>query len=79
LQERYGKFNIQFGMSSTPVLDGGVLYFQLIHGEGNPKTREACVWRWKERLVPRLESRRPSDAEAENEHSYAFRHSVSGR
>ena len=39
LQDRYGKFSIQFGMSSTPVLDEGVLYFQLIHGEGNPKTR----------------------------------------
>jgi outer membrane protein assembly factor BamB len=72
LQDRYGKFSIQFGMSSTPVLDEGVLYFQLIHGEGNPKTREACVVAldgasgkevWK--------ADRPSDAEAENEHSYA--------
>jgi outer membrane protein assembly factor BamB len=43
LQDRYGKFSIQFGMSSTPVLDNGVLYLQLIHGEGDPKTREACV------------------------------------
>ena len=60
------------GMSSTPVLDGGVLYLQLIHGEGDAKTREACVvaidgatgkqvWR----------ADRPSDAIAENEHSYA--------
>ncbi len=72
IQDRYGKFSIQFGMSSTPVLDEGVLYFQLIHGEGNPKTREACVVAldgasgkevWK--------ADRPSDAEAENEHSYA--------
>ena len=72
LQDRYGKFSIQFGMSSTPVLDDGVLYTQLIHGEGNPKTREACVVAidgatgqgiWK--------VDRPSDAEAENEHSYA--------
>ncbi|MDB5342574.1 MAG: outer rane biosis protein [Schlesneria sp.] len=72
LQDRYGKFSIQFGMSSSPVLDEGVLYFQLIHGEGNPKTREACVVAldgasgkevWK--------ADRPSDAEAENEHSYA--------
>ncbi|MFN9721478.1 MAG: PQQ-binding-like beta-propeller repeat protein [Planctomycetota bacterium] len=72
LQDRYGKFSIQFGMSSTPVLDSGVLYLQLIHGEGDPKTREAVVVAldgltgkevWK--------VDRPSDAEAENEHSYA--------
>ena len=33
LQDRYGPFTIQFGMASTPVLDGNSLYFQLIHGE----------------------------------------------
>ena len=33
LQERYGKFKIQFGMTATPVLHGGKLYVQLIHGE----------------------------------------------
>lgn len=32
VQERYGKFDIQFGMTSTPVLDGDNLYLQLIHG-----------------------------------------------
>jgi len=72
VQDRYGAFSIQFGMSSTPVLDEGVLYLQLIHGEGNPETREACVVAldgvtgnqiWK--------VDRPSDAEGENEHSYA--------
>ena len=36
LQERYGKFEIQFGLSSTPILDGDRLYFQLIHGKWNP-------------------------------------------
>jgi outer membrane protein assembly factor BamB len=72
LQDRYGKFNIAFGMTSTPVLGGGRLYLQLIHGEGNPETREACVvcidavtgdgiWRVG----------RPSDGRAECEHSYA--------
>jgi outer membrane protein assembly factor BamB len=72
LQERYGKFNIQFGMSSTPVLDDGVLYLQLIHGDGDPKTREACVVALDGATgnqVWRVD--RPSDAEAENEHSYA--------
>ena len=33
LQERYGKFEIQFGLSSTPVLHGDRLYLQLIHGK----------------------------------------------
>jgi outer membrane protein assembly factor BamB len=72
LQDRYGKFNIAFGMTSTPVLDGDRLYLQLIHGDGNAKTREAVVvcldtatgkeiWRQP----------RPSEAYAENEHSYA--------
>lgn len=72
LQERYGKFSIQFGMSSTPVLERGVLYLQLIHGEGNPKTREACVVALDSATgeeVWRVD--RPSDAEGENEHSYA--------
>ncbi len=32
LQERYGKFDIQFGMANTPVLDRGRLYHQLLHG-----------------------------------------------
>lgn len=72
LQDRYGKFSIQFGMSSTPILDGDRLYLQLIHGEGDAKTREAVVvaidkstgkgiWKYD----------RPSEAIAENEHSYA--------
>lgn len=72
VQDRYGKFSIQFGMSSTPVLDGGVLYLQLIHGEGDAKTREACVVAIDGatgKQVWRVD--RPSDAVAENEHSYA--------
>jgi outer membrane protein assembly factor BamB len=72
LQTRYGKFNIQFGMTSTPVIDGDVLYFQLIHGDGNPATREARVVAINKRTgaeIWRVE--RPSDGKAENEHSYA--------
>jgi len=30
--KRFGKLDIQFGMTSTPVLDGDALYLQLIHG-----------------------------------------------
>lgn len=72
VQDRYGKLNIQFGMTSTPLLHEGRLYLQLIHGDGDPKTREAVVvcldaasgkeiWRQS----------RPSDARDECEHSYA--------
>jgi len=32
VNERFGKLDIQFGMTSTPVLDGEFLYLQLIHG-----------------------------------------------
>lgn len=32
VQDRFGKFDIQFGMASTPVLDEGHLYMQLLHG-----------------------------------------------
>lgn len=32
MQAEYGRFRIQFGMSSTPVFHNGRLYFQFIHG-----------------------------------------------
>ncbi len=32
VNERFGKLDIQFGMTSTPVLEGDGLYLQLIHG-----------------------------------------------
>ena len=72
LQERYGKFKIAFGMTASPVLDGDRLYLQLIHGEGDPKTREAvvaCIEKQTGKEVWRAD--RPSDAIKECEHSYA--------
>ena len=72
LQERYGKFNIQFGMSSTPVLDGDRLYLQLIHGDGDPKTREALVLALDKASGKEIwKHSRASEAHSENEHSYA--------
>ncbi len=72
LQDRYGKFSIQFGMTSTPVLDGDRMYVQLIHGDGNAKTREAVVVCLDKTTGKEIWKRdRPSDAIAENEHSYA--------
>jgi outer membrane protein assembly factor BamB len=65
-QERFGKFSIQFGMHSTPVLDGDRLYLQLIHSAGAwvialNKATGATVWKVQ----------RKSDGVAECEHSYA--------
>jgi outer membrane protein assembly factor BamB len=65
-QERYGKFRIQFGMHTTPVLDGNRLYLQLIHSGGAwvialDKTTGKDVWKVE----------RKSDGVAECEHSYA--------
>ena len=66
LEEQYGKFQIQFGMSSSPVLHDGRLYLQLLHSGGahvialDSATGEE-VWHVTRR----------SDATAECEHSYA--------
>jgi outer membrane protein assembly factor BamB len=72
LQKRFGKFDIAFGMTSTPVLDKGRLYIQLIHGEGNPKTQEAkvvCLDGLSGSTIWAVG--RESDGRDENEHSYA--------
>lgn len=72
VQDRYGKLQIAFGMTSTPVLDRGVLYQQLIHGDGNAETREAVVIALDAatgREIWKVD--RPSDAHSENESSYA--------
>jgi len=65
LQDRYGAFNIQFGMTSTPVLDGDKLYVQLFHTGYHllvalDKRTGDEVWRhdWQ------------TDARAECEHAY---------
>jgi outer membrane protein assembly factor BamB len=66
LQDRYGKFKIQFGMHSTPLLDGDRLYLQLIHSGGGQvvaldKADGKEAWKVE----------RKSDGRAECEHSYA--------
>jgi outer membrane protein assembly factor BamB len=66
LQDRYGRFNIQFGMHSTPVLEGERLYLQLIHSGGAwvialDRATGKEVWK----------AARKSDGRAECEHSYA--------
>lgn len=72
LPERYGKFKIAFGMTSTPILDGDRIYLQLIHGEGDPETREATVAAIDKRTGAEIWTvQRSSDARKECEHSYA--------
>ncbi len=72
VQDRYGKLIIQFGMTSSPLLDGDRLYLQLIHGEGDPKTREAKIVCLDKATGKELwKAERPSEGYAENEHSYA--------
>lgn len=72
VQDRYGKLNIAFGLTSTPLLDQGVLYQQLIHGDRDASTQEARVFALEAATGRELWSvKRPSDAYEENEHSYA--------
>jgi outer membrane protein assembly factor BamB len=66
LQERYGRFKIQFGMHSTPLLYEDRLYLQLIHSGG---ARVAALEKATGKAVWSIE--RKSDGRAECEHSYA--------
>jgi outer membrane protein assembly factor BamB len=66
LAERYGRFNIAFGLSGTPVLDGDRLYVQLLHSDSNlivclDKSSGSEIWRHE----------RQSDAHGEPLHAYA--------
>jgi outer membrane protein assembly factor BamB len=65
-QDRYGKFKNQFGMHSTPLLDGDRLYMQFIHSGGAwviavDKATGKDGWKVE----------RKSDGTDECEHSYA--------
>ncbi len=72
LQDRYGKFDIQFGMTSTPVLDDDKLIFQLIHGKWNRDPQPAWVVAINKHDGKEIwKHLRESDAFAENVHSYA--------
>jgi outer membrane protein assembly factor BamB len=72
--ERFGKIDIQFGMTSTPALDGDALYLQLIHGpmKLDDQTRTGKVIRLDAatgRTVWAVD--RVTDAQFECKHSYA--------
>jgi outer membrane protein assembly factor BamB len=66
VQERYGKFKMQWGFHSTPLLDGDRLYLQLFHSGAHllialNKADGKEIWK----------AERKSDGRAENEQSYA--------
>lgn len=72
IDKSYGPLKIAFGMTSTPVLFGGRLYLQLIHGEGSAVTSEALVVALDAATgAPVWKSPRVTGAHSENEHSYA--------
>ena len=72
LQSRYGRLQLQYGYTSTPVLDQGRLYLQWIHGDRDAATREAKVICLDGATGAELwQQMRPSDAHDECEHSYA--------
>lgn len=72
LQKEYGTFEIQFGLTSTPVLDDGRLYLQLIHGKWSDEPSVgtvACLDAASGREI--WKHIRRTDGVAENKHSYA--------
>jgi len=72
LQERYGPFEIQFGMTSTPVLYEDRLFLQFIHGDYQGETKEASVIALDKQTGAEIwRQERITDASGENEHSYA--------
>ena len=73
MQQEYGEFEIQFGMTSTPILDDGKLYFQFIHGNMHNRettsTGKIVALNATDGTQIWLNERR-TDATAENKHSY---------
>jgi outer membrane protein assembly factor BamB len=72
LQDRYGRFDIQFGLASTPVLESGRLFLQMIHGDGGSSTEEALLVCLDAATGKEIwQHRRITGATQENEHSYS--------
>jgi outer membrane protein assembly factor BamB len=72
LPDRYGKFEIAFGLTSTPVLDDGRLYVQLIHGKNNNIPSRGMVVCLDAATGDEIwQQLRATDGVHENKHSYA--------
>lgn len=73
LQKEYGKFDIQFGMTSTPILDNGKIYLALMHGNmrsNDPSVGQVIALNAKTGDEVWMQLRK-TDGVAENKHSYA--------
>lgn len=72
VQDRYGRFDIQFGMTSTPSLHGSDLYLQLIHGSMRADYTVGKVIKLEAATGKEIWAvDRPSRATFECKHSYA--------
>lgn len=72
VQERYGNFDIAFGMTSTPVLHKDALYLQLIHGTMRGDYTVGKVVKLQKETGQEIWAvDRPSNATFECKHSYA--------
>jgi len=72
LVDRYGKIEIAFGLASTPILQPGRLYLQIIRGDRDPATNEALVVCLDAETGGQIWlHHRTSDARGECEQSYA--------
>lgn len=72
--ERFGKIDIQFGLTSTPVLDGDAIYLQLLHGpmvRGNQERTGKVVKLNKVSGETVWQYDRITEADFECKHSYA--------
>lgn len=72
--ERFGKIDIQFGLTSTPVLEGDALYLQLIHGRmarGNNERTGKVIKLNKLTGETLWVNERVTQADFECKHSYA--------
>ncbi|XZE22387.1 PQQ-binding-like beta-propeller repeat protein [Pirellulaceae bacterium SH449] len=72
--ERFGRLDIQFGLTSTPVLDGDHLYLQLIHGamRRGDNTRTGQVIKLEKKTGKTVwVNDRVTNADFECKHSYA--------
>jgi outer membrane protein assembly factor BamB len=72
--QRFGRLDIQFGMTSTPVLDGDALYLQLLHGpmiRGNDQRIGKVIKLDKRTGKTIWEHDRQTEAIFECKHSYA--------
>ncbi len=72
--ERFGKIDIQFGLTSTPVLDGDALYLQLLHGpmvRGNKERTGKVIKLNKATGETVWQVDRVTEADFECKHSYA--------